>query len=441
MLNKILRPLRPAFHADFVAVELSDSFQTLSRRLEAMNNYRSVSRSHAVLAAFMLALLAAVAVVPWRVVAQEAKGDKPDVNAHVGPAENHKPTVSSERYTRPPQTAAADPKDPKVQLIVGAWRRGNSNGKLTIRKDGTFHQYPHNVLEPDTTEAIPAVVATRPIGSSAPVYGDGRNPSPTILPRPSTVALMFQAKTGRWKIEGDRLVMTIDGPAVVVAPGPAPSAPAEPESYTIARLDDSFLRLVPEGSHQAIFLRKAKGLPPMEEIADKVPPEIHRLAQLLELDSKEAIALAEWNKESNQFDESTVALLQRLSDASDGKTGYKEVFQWSDAESQAYSELIKLAGSFSAAAALVNEGVLAPDEMTAMKKIRQVGESFRKLAVTPNPINDNSPLAGATRKFRNFLDPLQSWVLSGPHAELMLVDDGAAVVSPAVQVDVPGPRG
>src|SRR5689334_22267278 len=72
MLRQLFRRLRPAMHADFVAVELSDTFQTLSRRLEAMKNHKPMSRRQVALAVCSLALLAAVAVLPWRLVAQEA---------------------------------------------------------------------------------------------------------------------------------------------------------------------------------------------------------------------------------------------------------------------------------------------------------------------------------------------------------------------------------
>src|SRR5690348_3838949 len=73
MLRQLLQILRPALRADFDAVELSDTFQSLSQRIEAMKHYRTWSRRHTALAGGMLALLAAITVVPWRVVAQEEK--------------------------------------------------------------------------------------------------------------------------------------------------------------------------------------------------------------------------------------------------------------------------------------------------------------------------------------------------------------------------------
>src|SRR5262245_20479404 len=102
MLRHLFHHLRPMPRADFFAVELSDSFQTLSRRLEAMKSYRTLSRKRIALASCVIALLGTVAIVPWRVVAQEAK-----------------PVGEKERQAKT-ATAAEKPKPPK-ELILGTW--------------------------------------------------------------------------------------------------------------------------------------------------------------------------------------------------------------------------------------------------------------------------------------------------------------------------------
>jgi hypothetical protein len=77
MIRQIFARMRPALHADFIAVELSDNFQTLSRRLEAMKYVKHHTRRQWFLIGCAMALLGVVAVLPWRVVAQEAKVDAP----------------------------------------------------------------------------------------------------------------------------------------------------------------------------------------------------------------------------------------------------------------------------------------------------------------------------------------------------------------------------
>src|SRR5262245_56841547 len=74
MLRQLFRRLDPALHADFGAADLSDAFQTLSRRIEAMQHFMEHARRQSFFLTCAIALPAATAVVPWRVVAQEGKG-------------------------------------------------------------------------------------------------------------------------------------------------------------------------------------------------------------------------------------------------------------------------------------------------------------------------------------------------------------------------------
>ena len=73
LLLKIVRHIGRNFPRGMAVIGMASSYQTLSRRLEAMKRIRNFSRGQVIAAGLLLATLGLVAVVPWRLVAQEAK--------------------------------------------------------------------------------------------------------------------------------------------------------------------------------------------------------------------------------------------------------------------------------------------------------------------------------------------------------------------------------
>src|SRR5262245_967173 len=71
MQSNGLALLNLGFQADWVKLPASGSYQTLSRRIEAMKHMQKFSRKQVVLISGALAALAVLTLVPWRVVAQD----------------------------------------------------------------------------------------------------------------------------------------------------------------------------------------------------------------------------------------------------------------------------------------------------------------------------------------------------------------------------------
>jgi hypothetical protein len=337
MLRQLLHRLRPALHADFVAVELSDTFQSLSQRIEAMKHYRTWSARQMALAGSMLALLAAITIVPWRVVAQEGKPPAKSTE----PAATDKSNTDKSNTEKTPADKAAV-KTPE-QLLIGAWRMGISGTKFTIRDDGTYEY------------SLPSM--------NAPV---------------------IESPTGHWKLVGQQLVTTADPSEDEMG------NEREPKSYgfTIIRLDDSFLRLqqIEIDRPPTIFYRRVTDLKPLETIADKVSPEILKLAQLLKLDSEEALALDAWNKESQIIDKASLDVIERLDAADQEKIDLNKLFQFTPDEAKAYESLTKINNyGLSYIQGLGEEGLLAAEELSAVKRMTKFAETFDRILRGVNP--------------------------------------------------------
>src|SRR4051812_33566150 len=79
----------PHFHsrADFVALGMGKSYQALSRRIAALQELRMFSRRRLGFTMTALALLGALAIIPWRVVAQDTNASMPVDSKPIAEAE------------------------------------------------------------------------------------------------------------------------------------------------------------------------------------------------------------------------------------------------------------------------------------------------------------------------------------------------------------------
>src|SRR5436853_1361988 len=73
LLIKIAYQISPTLCPGLAAIGMSGSFKTLSRRLEAMKSIRQLTRRQMLWFAGAIVVLGAVAIVPWRLVAQDGQ--------------------------------------------------------------------------------------------------------------------------------------------------------------------------------------------------------------------------------------------------------------------------------------------------------------------------------------------------------------------------------
>src|SRR5262245_60589322 len=286
----------------FLVLEVSGSYQTMARRLEAMKHIQSFSRGQVLLAGLAIALLGAIAVVPWRVVAQEARGS----------GEAEKAAAANDA------TAAGQAKPGRLleQLVVGMWRGGPSgNDVLVIGKDGKYGWLFR------TDDQVGGGMLGRgvfPAGQSfrgAPVgYGVMGGAAPMNHPR-------YSDNSGRWRVEGDTLILSYAPASAVLkgltASGLSVTTGQMPDQWPadfvgsdtgmkarlkIVRLDDSLLRLLgmvtnDQGDETATtpkFFRRVDEKEAIPKFGADTPKEFERIAELAHLNAAERPSLVKW---------------------------------------------------------------------------------------------------------------------------------------------------
>jgi hypothetical protein len=391
--------LYPPFRADFVALEVSGGYKLISRRIEAMKNFHSFSRRRLLLAGSAIALLTVVAIVPWRLVAQEKK---PAARQGMGnAAETSKESALPEK------------------LIVGTWVPGASSGELTFRSDGTYQEF------------------ARFVQSFAP-----QSPVPT--------GQQFINEHGKWTLENNLLTLTADSQA----PGlrgspfrkrtqPAPQTPGAsaaaseggegaavlalappPRPFKIVRLDDSFLRMTPIVSNEpggvgadtgTYFYRRDKEKSAPQQFDSSVPDELKQLAELAQLTPKDALSLLEWFK-SHHLRDMQLQLIDRIASARRGKLDFQELFDLTEVENKSLAELLDLVGGLDQIYGLADVGQLAPDEAGAATKLRQLKNdlseikgALEKSAGEQSAVNPPERL-NALSKLKAYIDEL-AWYM------------------------------
>jgi hypothetical protein len=280
---------------------------------------------------------------------------------------------------KPPEKTAAQ--IAAIQkALVGTWRGGASgNDILVIKADGTYGWL-------FLTDNGPVSGATG--GASAPIAG---------APRGS-----YTNNSGRWRLEDDDLVLVYQpAPAllkgltdgeVVSAVQPSdqwptdfnPSGSAFIARMSLAKVDESFLRLVSiltdrkgrqiAGSPK--FFRRAQTKQVEPQVADDLPKEYQRIAELACLNADEGRSLVKWATELNKQPNSgrpefNLDAVDRGLAARAGKIDFAELFHLTADEAAGYRELHRLTDGFSAICVLADQGQLTPAELSALAKLKK----------------------------------------------------------------------
>jgi hypothetical protein len=265
------------------------------------------------------------------------------------------------------------------KALVGTWRGGASgNDILVIKADGTYGWL-------FLTENGPASSAA---GASAPM---------TAGPRGS-----YTNNSGRWRLEDDALMLVYQpAPAllkgltdgeVVPAVQPSdqwptdfsPSGSAFIARMSIAKVDESFLRLVSvltdrkgrqtPGSPK--FFRRAQTKQVEPQVADSLPKEYQRIAELACLNVDEGRSLVKWATELKKQPNSgrlelNLDAVDRGLAARAGKIDFAELFHLTADEAAGYRDLNRLTDGFSAVCVLADQGQLTPSELSALDKLKK----------------------------------------------------------------------
>jgi hypothetical protein len=325
-----------------------------------------------------------VCIVPWQVVAQDATPTTPKEAAAKSDEPKANETKSGET------TTDATPKS----QIVGAW-----HGMV-----GTANANPGNAQSNETE------IVFRPDGAyldySMRLFSGGPNG--------------YTTDRGHWSIDGKKLTLTADPPALPWLEGFSTSKPTEntgaaPEPqkrvFAILLLDDSLLRLkapnepqvgagmmgVPPGAIMGFpagaalapgmpppsnsgfvtyFYRRDKSIPADQKYDPSIPKQLQHIAELAGLTPAEALELAKHVKQVNEKltkaggKEIDFQWVERVADARDGKLNFQKLFQLTDAEAKAFANLMQLTDMhFQGAMNLMNQDQLTAVEASAVKKM------------------------------------------------------------------------
>jgi len=280
--------------------------------------------------------------------------------------------------------SAVDAASPE-KLIVGTWRGGNHSGKVTLNADGTYREFPSDLsmTEPNVPVA--------------------------------------ENMHGTWLLDRHELLLSWQVDQAVALPtGAFQEVKAEMHRrYKVARLDGSFLRLTAlddAGNENGTqFYRRLGDVTPLVHLKGKVSDEVLHVAELAHMDSEEALLLAAWTKNDARMT-AWLAMVARGLSAAHGKSGLQELFGFSDDEFKAASELKKLIGvGMLSPDSLRSQGLLAPEEESALKKIGAVQDQLRTvytaISVPPRASgNDDGAqfVAGLRAENENADDPVQA---------------------------------
>ncbi|HZZ28511.1 MAG TPA: M56 family metallopeptidase, partial [Pirellulales bacterium] len=159
LLLKIVRQLGRGFPTGMAVIGMASSYQTLSRRLTAMKRIRNFSRRQIFLGGLIVSLLGALALVPWRLVAQEAKQPAAGSSQGSGVSDQEKKSTEKGPAGTPPaansnapvatkspaenSSAPAAPGDETTlkKLLIGTWQGGHYYDELILHDDGTFDRF------------------------------------------------------------------------------------------------------------------------------------------------------------------------------------------------------------------------------------------------------------------------------------------------------------
>jgi hypothetical protein len=263
------------------------------------------------------------------------------------------------------------------KALVGTWRGGASgNDILVIKADGTY--------------------GWLFLTDNGPVSGAAGG-SAVSAPRGS-----YTNNSGRWRLEDDALLLVYQpAPAllkgltdgeVVPAVQPSdqwptdfsPTGSAFIARMSIAKVDDSFLRLVSVLTDQKgrqtpgspKFFRRAQTKQVDPQVAEDLPKEYQRIAELACLNSDEGRSLVKWATElrkqpNSGRQELNLDAVDRGLAARAGKIDFADLFHLTADEAAGYRELNRLTDGFSAICVLADQGQLTSAELSALAKLKK----------------------------------------------------------------------
>jgi len=381
MLVNVARQISWNFRPGIATVGMSGSYKTLSRRLEAMKTIRQFTSKQIAIATCATCLLAAIAIIPWRLVAQERPAADPARPAGVlqdprqPAADANRPAADPAQPTPPAKATAENElkgKSAEEKLLVGTWRGGPTNGEVVFRADGSYREF--SLLDASADRSA--------------LGGQGKNVH------------------GTWQIK-DKLVVLRDEPEIPIMRGltqPPFGVGFQYRRFKIVRLDDSLLRLQElspgfvgneaaprwwlaaqaEGLGPLLFFRRDASATAEEKFDPSIPADLVHIAELARMSPAEALSMVEWFNEANQEAiRSREALhwdvLARVADAKRGKTHFAQLFGLSAGEEKAYLDLREMGVDFPRACDLEGLKHLSTDEAGAVKKLEALSGDFDRL--------------------------------------------------------------
>jgi hypothetical protein len=153
---------------------------------------------------------------------------------------------------------------------------------------------------------------------------------------------------------------------------------------SIAKVDESFLRLVSilsdrkgrQTSGSPKFFRRALTKQAEPQVADDLPKEYQRIAELACLNADESRSLVKWVAElkkqpNSSRPELNLDAVDRGLAARAGKIDFADLFRLTANEAAGYRELHRLTDGFSAISVLADQGQLTPAELSALAKLKK----------------------------------------------------------------------
>jgi beta-lactamase regulating signal transducer with metallopeptidase domain len=337
LLVKIVRQVAGKFPSTLATVAMSNSYQTLSRRLTAMQQFRQFTRKQILLAGCLLTVISVLAVVPWRLVAQESapKTSAPAEKATSAVTPSNAPT-ENDSSTKESSSKESPTKESQEKLLVGVWRGGRDSDE----KDIVFH-------DDGTYEDLDAQI----------MYGNGN-----------------------WTIQNG-LVLTNTDSSVLWKRDGKDSSKENPMQrravYQILRLDHDFLRLkeVANIPSEPLFFRRVEEKSADEQFA-AIPAELRAIPAAARLTPEEAAALVDWFK-AHKIDASKLTLIERIIQARRHKITLAEVFGMTPEEATALHDVVQQAnGDYSRLNSLAARNQLSPVEVRALGKMTAVNDEL-----------------------------------------------------------------
>jgi beta-lactamase regulating signal transducer with metallopeptidase domain len=408
LLVKIVRQVGRQMNGAVATVGMSKSYQTLSRRIGAMGQFRKLTRAEMFAAASLLIIAATLTLAPWRLVAQEAKPavetpatttptEDPvsipgapvgyPANLLVKPADSNLPGVEAAAPANGGASAAAfNPFDLQLadgphdtsyrKLIVGTWRDQAGN-RVIFFDDGTY-------------DDLGVEIFVRQLQQ--------RQGYPTRVER-----LRGQ---GDWSIREGYVHLTNDASqrywdkdAKSIGQNDRPQECA----FSIRRLDDNFLRLTFQSAATATyFLRRVDEKSTDEKFA-AIPAELRAFFDVAQFTPEEATTLLQYF-DRYKDDTAPLQVVARLQQAQRRKMTLRELFGMKTDEVTAFQELLdEHTGSKETLAELAKGGQLSDIEQSAFGKTEPITKAFEQLAETrPGVWGHGSPPSKATQFLRLF---------------------------------------